>query len=388
MLRLIGYGAIFIALSGAAQTALAESEPPPAGGLGQGNLLNPAITAFLDLGGSLSTNQHDDRYNRFNLREAELDLRAAVTPSADAALILAVGEEIEQQAGEVEVDTVFELEEGYLNLHTLPWGLSLKGGKLRNAFGRNNLLHTHDLPQVTRPLAVEAFLGPEGLGTVGASISWIVPNPWDQYLELVVEVVNDDGGEESPILGGAEGENPAVVSHLRFFRDVGEASSLELGGSFLFGRPTADNDSRAYLAGLDAGFHWRDPRKPDSRSLLLQAEAFSASSDSEDSQERLRRNRSLGLYVFGQVQLARDWYTGVRYDHTQHPDLGVHDTDDRDWGLSSWLTWYLFEFLKLRLEYQHRSFEQFGDRDRDHNAILGGDFAIGAHPPHPYWVNR
>ena len=44
--------------------------------LGQGNLLNPEITAFVDMGGSLSTEKDNDARNRFNLREVELDLRA------------------------------------------------------------------------------------------------------------------------------------------------------------------------------------------------------------------------------------------------------------------------------------------------------------------------
>ena len=37
---------------------------------GQGNLLNPAITVFLDMGGSLSTHRDNKARNRFNLREA------------------------------------------------------------------------------------------------------------------------------------------------------------------------------------------------------------------------------------------------------------------------------------------------------------------------------
>jgi hypothetical protein len=371
-----------------ADAASASGSSGLATALGQGNLFNPEITVFGDLGGSLSTDGDDKRFNRFNLREFEIDFRAAVTPWVDGALILAAGEHVEQEGGESEIHTHLHVEEGYLNFHTLPYDLALKAGKFRAAFGRNNLLHTHDLPQVTRPLAVEAFLGPEGLMTIGGSLSWIVPNPWERYVELTTEVVNSDGGEESPILGGPNAKNPALISHLKLFEDVGDWSSLEVGGSVLFGHTSDDDESRAYLLGLDATYLWRDPSKPDFRSLLLQGELFWASNDGELEGDVVERNDSLGFYAFGQYQFAENWYAGLRYDYTEFPDLEHHDSDDSEWALSSSVSWYLSEFLRLRLEYQHRSFERFGDHGDQDNLMLQLTFAIGAHPPHPYWVNR
>ena len=224
---------------------------PSATGTGQGNLFNPQITAFLDMGASVSTNGSNNAFNRFNLREAELDFRSAISPSADGVLILAIGEEIEQTAGGTTIDTVFELEEGYIYFHTLPFDLALKGGKFRNAFGRNNLLHTHDMPQVTRPSVIQAFFGPEGSATVGASASWLVPNAWDKYVELTVEVANADGGEEAPIFGGPDADNPAVIVHLKLFDDIGETSTFEIGGSYLFTHTSGDSDFDANVFGLD-----------------------------------------------------------------------------------------------------------------------------------------
>jgi hypothetical protein len=221
-------------------------------GSGQGNLLNPQITAFFDMGGSLSSDGDNKARNRFNLRETELDLRGAVSPLADGVLVIAVGEEIEDPFGDVDVAFEVGIEEAYLNVHTLPGDLALKAGKFRSTFGRNNLLHTHDLPQVTRPLAVQAFLGPEGLTTIGASLDWIVPNPWDRYLELTTQVVNADGGSESPILGGPGAVNPALLSHLKVFQDVGDTGSLELGTSFLHTRTSDDRNAAGYVLGADA----------------------------------------------------------------------------------------------------------------------------------------
>jgi hypothetical protein len=352
--------------------------------MGQGNLLNPQITAFLDMGGSFSTDADNKARNRFNFREAELDLRAAVTPRADGVLVIAVGEEIEDPFGDVEVNIEFELEEGYLDVHTLPWDLALRAGKFRSAFGRNNLLHTHDLPQVTRPLAVQAFLGSEGLTTVGASLSWLVPNPWDRYLELAAQVVNADGGAESPILEGPGADNPAVLSHLKFFQDIGETGSVELGTSFLYTQGSSDRND-GYTLGADLTVMWRDPDKPDFRSLLLQGELFWSNRDFEDG---IDGGDNWGLYAFGQYQFAQNWYAGVRYDYTDLLDFEVMRRKDSAWGVSSYLSWYLNEALRLRLEYQHLDRDLIGGDDSEDALLLGMTFYIGAHPPHPYWVNR
>jgi hypothetical protein len=347
--------------------------------IGQGNLLNPQITGFIDTGGSLSSDGDNKARNRFNLREAELDLRGAVSPRADGVLILAMGEEIEDPFGDVDVS---------MNVHTLPRDLALKAGKFRSAFGRNNLLHTHDLPQVTRPLAVQAFLGPEGLATLGASLDWIVPNPWDRYVELTTQLVNADGGSESPILGGPDAVNPAVLSHLKLFQDVGDTGSLELGASFLHTRTSGDRDAAGYVLGADATYQWRDPAQPDFRSLLLQGELFWSNSDFDDEIRGIIHDDNWGFYLFGQYQLGQNWYAGVRYDYTDFPNLEVRRRTDSDWGISSYVTWYLNEALRLRLEYQHLERELLGQSDHEDSLLLGLTFYIGAHPPHPYWVNR
>lgn len=347
---------------------------------GQGNLLNPEITAFLDLAESLSSDESNKARNRFTLREAEVDFRAAVTSRADGVLVIAIGEEIEDPFGNVEIDFKFELEEGYLDVHTLPWDLALRAGKFRSALGRNNLLHTHDLPQVTRPLAVQAFLGLEGLATVGASLSWLVPNLWNQYLELAVQVINADGGEESPILEGPSATNPAVLSHLKLFTDVGDTGSIELGTSFLYSQ-TSGSRGDAKTVGTDITYMWRDPAASDFRSILIQGEFFWTQRDFEDG----NRSNYFGAYVFGQVQFTQGWYAGFRLDYTELPNVDARRNSDSDWAVSPYLTWYLAEALRPRVEYQHSERDTIGTDDA---VLLNLTFYIGAHPPHPYWINR
>jgi hypothetical protein len=373
-----------------ADRRMSTAQDGASSGWGQGNLFNPQITAFLDMGASISTNGDNKALNRFNLREAELDIRDAITPFADGVLILAIHEEIEEEDGGITVDQAFELEEGYINFHTLPYDLQLKAGKFRNTFGRNNLLHTHDLPQITRPLAVQAFFGHEGLATVGASTNWLVPNPWDKFVELTVEVVNADGGEEAPILGGPNADNPALLAHLKVFEDVGATGAFEIGGSYLYARTTDNHEFDANVFGLDLTYKRLDPGAPDFRSILLQSEFFWASNDIAESDfvGGPFRNDSFGMYAFAQYQFDLNWYTGVRLDFTEFPNSEIFGPSDRQWAVSPYVTWYLTEFLRLRFEYQHLESEIAGDWDNEDNFLFGLTFSIGSHPPHPYWVNR
>ncbi len=388
-MRSAAFAAVILTLFGTAPIARAQTEASadaaPAGfrWIGQGNLLNPQITVFLDIGGSFSSDGANAARNRFHFREAELDLRAAVTPSADGVLILALGERFEDPFGSGEVAVEFEVEEGYLDVHTLPFDLALRVGKFRSAFGRSNVLHTHDLPQLTRPLANEAFFGPEGIASVGASLSWIVPNPWDRYIEFSADVVNADSASDSPVVAIHGANNPAVLSHLKFFQDIGETGSLELGTSFLFSRASGGFED-GYTLGADITVQWLDPARSDFRSVLFQAELFWSRNDALDGS----RGDDWGLYVFGQYQFGRNYYVGLRYDYTDFPGLAERRGTDADWALSPYVTWYLHEAVRLRLEYQHLE-RDHPDRAATEDAILLGlTFYFGAHPAHPYWVNR
>jgi len=372
----------------------ADDPAPGSDGIGfgsgdQSNLFNPAITAFGDMGAGISSNGDNDAVNRFNLREVEVDFRAAIAPTVDGVLILAIGEELEDEDGDLEVHTHFGVEEGFVNFHTLPFDLAIKAGRFRTAFGQSNLLHTHDLPQITRPLAAVAFLGHEGLISNGGSVNWIVPDTGDLYIEVTAQVVNADGGEESPILGGPNAENPAALGHIKLFKELNADTWLEVGGSYLWGHTDADSDFDANVFGLDITFKWIDPNNPDAHSLIWQTEFFWGANDvPADGGSPEFRNHSFGAYSFVQCQLARDWYAGGRFDWTEFPLSEDRGPDDRDWAVSAYVSYYLTEFLRLRFEVQHREFRVGGDWEDEQNYMFGLTFAIGAHPSHPYWVNR
>ncbi|HTF89060.1 MAG TPA: hypothetical protein VK843_11670, partial [Planctomycetota bacterium] len=166
------------------QATRAKLQAPQAQSAG---VFNPAITVF---GNFLA--RHDDQHvfvdddpanervdNRFMLREAELDFRAAIDPWADGVMIFSFAQDEPHEFSA-------EVEEGYVTLKklplldTAPLGLKVKAGRFRPEFGRFNFTHLHDLPQPSYPRAMTAFLGPEGLIQDGVSGQFFLPSPSDK----------------------------------------------------------------------------------------------------------------------------------------------------------------------------------------------------------------
>lgn len=340
---------------------------------------NPNIAVIIDALGTWSNERSNDAWNRFDVREVELDLRAAISPQADGVLVLAferdvhnppfpeLGEEDEEEG----VESSANIEEAYAFFHDfgVP-NLTAKLGRFHLRFGRQNVLHLHDLPTSDPPLVNQAFLAPESLIDSGLSLSYVIPPRLvaDQYIELIAEIVTGEGaGSESPTLGGdIEVDSPAVNLHALWNRDLTDDINLELGASWL----TAQGNESVNLYGVDATLIRTDPGG-EFNNQLLQAEAIYGSVAGET---------AWGFYVLGQQQLHKDWYAGVRVDWTENPLA----SEEELWAVSPYVSWYWSEFLRFRLEYQHRN----GDVDDADVLYFQATYIFGAHPPHPYWSMR
>jgi hypothetical protein len=345
---------------------------------------NPDIAVVSDFVASYSPHRSNDALNRADLREAELDIRAAVHPKADGVLVVAFARDVdnpifpeagaEPQGGP---DNTVEVEEGYLFLHDIGVpNLTAKLGRFHVRFGRQNVLHLHDLPTTDPPFVNQAFLAPEALSDSGVSLSYVIPPDLirGQYVEVVGEVLAGEGAASgSPTLhGDLSVDSPAVNTHVLWNVDVAPTTNLELGGSWLTGHADADNRNDVNLFGLDATLMRRDPTGG-FRNTLLQTEAIYGLVDQPGGE----RQESFGAYVLGQEQLKRDWFTGMRLDWTQDPN----DQRREAWGVTPYVSWYWTEFLRFRLSYQHRG----GDRPEEDAVWFQVTWLFGAHPPHPYW---
>lgn len=322
---------------------------------GLSRAFNPAISANGLFLGSYTSREEEgaEPGTGLHFQEMEVQLASFVDSYLKADLILALpgGEGI-------------EVEEGYVLTQGLPYNLILKAGKFYAELGRHNTLHTHAFPFIDPPLVLEHLLGDEGLNETGLGLSALLPAPW--YAELSGQVLNGDNA----LFASPRGRDLLCVGHLKNFWDLGDAATLELGGSWAGG----DNQDQelSSLAGADLTLKWRPPRRSLYRGLVWQSEYLYA-----------RRGRPVGAekqggcYTLLQYQFARRWWAQVRWDLFGLPRLAGAEREHR---LSGLLALVPSEFSALRLQYSRLDREGGAE-----NQVLAQfNFTIGSHPAHRY----
>jgi hypothetical protein len=239
---------------------------------------------------------------------------------------------------------------------------------MRDVFGKVNAAHNHGLPFADRPLVVQNLTGgEEGLADYGITLSRLVPNPW-LFLEATGQVYRG----RSAVFDGTRRRDLAYVGRLRAYRDLGEASNLDLGGSFAFGTNDAGPGRHTRLLGVDATYRWRPLRRALYRRFLGRTELVWSRREEPDG-----RRDAFGLYVSGEYQLARRWFAGVRYDRSGRArEAGLTDE-----GASLLLTFWPSEFSQVRGQYRQT---RFGEGRRADELLFQLLFAIGAHGAHPF----
>jgi hypothetical protein len=275
-------------------------------------------------------------------------------------------------------------------LTSLPAGLLAKVGRIRAQFGKTNPLHTHVLPWADEPLPITNLLGSEeGWAGDGISVARLVPLPGDTFSEATVQVFR---GEREGLFEPEKRSDLAYDLRYRVFRDLTEATNLDLGLSYGWG-PNAtelasdepDGEAQLFhgttrLAGFDATLRWKPLQTALYRSFTGRAEVM-----------RSRREQpgddpsSLGWFVSGDYQLARRWFVGGRLESADHADEDAL----RDRGAAFILTFWPSEFSQLRAELRRRRYQAFDDDlvrfDTTANELLlQMQFAMGAHGAHPF----
>src|SRR5262249_6812535 len=146
---------------------------------------------------------------------------AIIDPYARADVFISFGEE------------GVNVEEGYITFTSLPAGLLMKVGKMRADFGKVNTIHNHALSFTDRPLVTNNLVGGEdGIDDAGISISRFLPAPKGWFMEGTGQVFRGDSGD---VFTAARREDASVVGHLRAYRDLTEATNLDLGVSYARG---------------------------------------------------------------------------------------------------------------------------------------------------------
>ncbi|MGE5307288.1 MAG: hypothetical protein ACM3TN_28615 [Alphaproteobacteria bacterium] len=381
-----------------AEAAAAQQAPPASPPVQtSASALNPAISVVGNFVGRVDNqkviNSDGNRVdNRFNLREAEIDMRVPVDPYADGVLIASLES---NGAGSFSAG----VEEGYATIKKLPFidepplGLKLKLGRFRPAFGMFNIFHTHDLPTTFRSLPTEEFMGEDGFIQDGLSGNFFVPTPWDtdSSLDATMEVLT--GGEIA--IAPESRSRVSYLEHLRWFRTFADVHNVQLGWSSYF-RPLGNGVGAADFHGVDFLYRWKPIRLGEWKSFLFGGEAMFArraypnATEPADVERAIRAQNlrpghgwPFGLSLFGQWQFNQRAYGGVRWDYTKT----LYDPGMSRISLTPYLSYYLSEFLRARFSYEHRWSDFFTENKRN-TFLFELNFIFGSHPPEPFWVNK
>jgi hypothetical protein len=339
--------------------------PVYGGATGQAKALNPDISLIGDFLAAVGHNTVRP-VPTLEMHETELGLQAIIDPYARADAFISFGEE------------GVNLEEGYLTFTALPAGIVARAGKMRAAFGKVNTLHNHVLPWTDRPLVTENLVGGEdGIDDAGVSVTRAFAGPKGLFIEGTGQVFR---GDSDDVFKSIRREDVSTVGHLRAYKDITESTNLDIGASYSRGHndaglmlaPQFQNDFVTNLYGADATLRWKPLRRSIYHSFVGRTEFVWS-----DRQQSPAAQHAFGMYASGDYQLARRWFVGARYDHSER----ARDSALVDKGGSLVLTYWPSEFAQLRAQYR---FTDYAEQKNVNELRLQLQFAMGAHGAHPF----
>jgi hypothetical protein len=330
---------------------------------GASKVFNPdtsVIGNFLSHAGPKNTFEFPDNPRApFRLDETEVAFEAFVDPYAKAKVFLSI-----TPAG-------IDVEEGYANFVTLPYGLTAKAGKFKAFFGKDNTWHTHVRPWVDQPLVIHNFFGDEGLNDSGISVSKAIDNPWNTFIEATGEALS---GNVNGIFDRSGGHNSLFYNtHLKVFRDITENSNIEVGTSYATGK---FQDRSHSFTGIDVTYRWKPLQQGLYRSFIGRVEAIENHGGAQGLATK-------GFYASADYQLAQRWFAGVRIDEARRL-LNITSTNiPLDRGASATLTFWPSEFSQIRAQLRRT---RYGDPipRKLTELLLQLQFSIGAHGAHTF----
>lgn len=377
-------GTLTLATSAVADPAAIPLSPQYAqtqtygGATSNAKLLNPDISLIGDFIGTAGHNTVSPSPS-LQLHETEVGMQAIIDPYARADAFLSFGE------------TGVNVEEGYITFTALPAGLLLKVGKMRAEFGKVNTIHNHALPFIDRPLATNNLVGGEdGIDDAGLSLSRFLPAPKNWFFQGTAQVYR---GDSDDVFTASRAQDLSVVGHLRLYRDLGESTNIDLGGSYARGHNNAGINPPAgttfnpdnFLTNLysaDATLRWKPLRRAIYHSFLFRTELFWSARDQLSPVNLFETQHAFGMYSYAEYRANRRWTIGGRFDRSgRATNASLTDT-----GFSGILTYWPSEFSQIRGQYRYgHLWDITNARYTDANEFLFQFlFVMGAHGAHPF----
>jgi hypothetical protein len=335
---------------------------------------NPAIGLIIDTVGSYGTKTRGD----FQFRAAELGLSASVDPFARGYAIITGSSD------------GFDVEEAAIVTTSLPYNLTVKGGRFFADFGRLSKFHDHDLPFVNRPIALDRYVGGESQSD-GVEVNYLVP--MNQYLTLTGGWYNKMGADNDRVNNNLSRDLSqfTYLGRAATFFSLTDANSVDLGGSWAYTPEVkVDDGGSRNLVGLDLTYRYAPLSQAAYRGLVWGTEllynqedrpvggfpttsasvataslahglgvptpadetrgspfALTSAPVADPKPLVFKRRDATGLYSYLEARLSQRYYPGFLFDYAQDIDHVVGPT----YGYSPYFTLWLSEFQRLRLQY-------------------------------------
>ena len=344
------------------------------GATSNAKLLNPDISLIGDFIGTAGRNTISPSRS-LELHESEVGMQAIIDPYARADAFISFGEE------------GVNVEEGYVTFTALPASLLLKVGKMRAEFGKVNTIHNHALPFIDRPLATNNLVGGEdGIDDAGISLSRFLPAPKNWFFQGTAQVYRSDS---SDVFTANQRQDLSAVGHLRLYRDLGESTNIDLGGSYARGHNNAGVGTTfnpgnfiTNLYGADATLRWKPLRRAIYHSFLFRTELFWSARDQLSPANIFQTQHAFGMYSSAEYRANRRWTIGGRFDRSGR----ATNANLTDSGFSGILTYWPSEFSQIRGQYRYgHLWDITNARYTDANEFLFQFlFVMGAHGAHPF----
>jgi len=323
-----------------------------------------------------------------NQRSVELNLAASVDPFATGYAV------INASADSVTGDADLKVEEAAMQSTSLPWNLTLKGGRFFGEFGRLAYIHDHELPFVNRPLALDQYIGGESQ-TDGAQVSWLLPT--EHYINLTLGLGDKFGTPQNNPGTFRGGRELDYFGRLSTYFDLTPDWQVETGLSGLL-NPRSDarngtvtqpdgstrTEQERRLAGMDFSLRYVPLRNNQFQSFTWGNEVlysdnryhFDPDGIANNGDELSKSVSSVGLYSYLAYKMDRQWTSGLLFDFVQNQS----NNHDQTSAYSAFVTYAISHWNQLRLQYTHTDHQKSISSLRDDDAIyLQWTWIIGSH---------
>ncbi|KAA8666642.1 hypothetical protein MID13_18025 [Vibrio gigantis] len=356
-------------------------------------LSNPQIGVVLDGYYQDGQRNNSERDEGFGLGHTELNMSANIDDKFYGSLTTV----IESHDDETEL----LLEEAFIETLTMPYGLSIRGGRFLSDFGYLNNQHMHTDSFVERPAAYRTFLGSHYYDD-GVRANIVLPT--DLYVKFGVEALS--GSKMSSVEDGSD--VGVYTTTMKLGDDFSDSSSWQFGLSYLRNengktREFEDHDhghdhdhdhshgaavTGSNLYGADFVWKWAPNGNYKYQNFTLAAEYMLLDGivDDKYKNDAESPDNLAAYYVSGVYRFSPSWSAGLRYGEAESYDGHAHGdhmhfTAMNDKEADAMVAWDSSHFGTVRAQYSRVENQS---KETDNVFTLQYVMTFGAHGAHAF----